>query len=71
EIQVELTHDKVDASECADCATKTGKLDKIERKIQLKGDLTEEQRNRLLEIANKCPVHRTLHSEIWEVSTLV
>ncbi|MEZ4376264.1 MAG: bifunctional alpha/beta hydrolase/OsmC family protein [Polyangiaceae bacterium] len=71
EVQVALSHDKVDASECADCATKTGKLDKIERKIQLKGDLTEEQRNRLLEIANKCPVHRTLHSEIWEVSTLV
>ncbi len=71
EIQVELTHEKVDASECPDCETKTGKIDKIERKIRLSGDLTEEQRNRLLEIANKCPVHRTLHSEIWEVSTLV
>ena len=46
-------------------------IDKIEREIRLTGDLTDEQRTRLLEIANRCPVHRTLHAEVWEVSTLV
>lgn len=71
EIQVDLRHEKVDASECADCETKTGKIDKIERKLKLSGDLSDAQRARLLEIANRCPVHRTLHSEVWEVSTLV
>lgn len=71
EVQVDLRHEKVDASECPDCETKTGKIDKIERKLKLSGDLSDEQRARLLEIANRCPVHRTLHSEVWEVSTLI
>lgn len=71
DVQVDLRHEKVDASECPDCQTKTGKIDKIEREIRLTGDLTDEQRTRLLEIANRCPVHRTLHAEVWEVSTLV
>ncbi|MCA9626243.1 MAG: alpha/beta fold hydrolase [Myxococcales bacterium] len=71
DVQVDLRHEKVDASECPDCQMKTGKIDKIEREIRLTGDLTDEQRTRLLEIANRCPVHRTLHAEVWEVSTLV
>jgi len=62
--RVTLTHDKIHASDCADCETKEGKIDRIERRIQMTGDLTAEQRQRLLEIADKCPVHRTLHSEI-------
>ncbi|MCA9580941.1 MAG: alpha/beta fold hydrolase [Myxococcales bacterium] len=63
-VEVELRHQKIHASDCHDCETKVGKVDEIERVIRLSGDLDEEQRNRLLEIANKCPVHRTLHGEI-------
>jgi uncharacterized OsmC-like protein/alpha/beta superfamily hydrolase len=62
--RVTLTHDKIHAADCADCETREGKIDRIERRIQMTGDLTAEQRARLLEIADKCPVHRTLHSEI-------
>ena len=63
-VRVRLSHRKVHAQDCADCATKEGKIDEIEREIVLEGALSEEQRARLLEIANKCPVHRTLTSEI-------
>lgn len=61
---VRLTHNKIHAADCADCETKDGKLDRIERTIELTGDLDDEQRARLLEIADKCPVHRTLESEV-------
>jgi uncharacterized OsmC-like protein len=64
------SHDKVHAENCAECETKQGKIDRIDRKIELAGDLDEAQRARLLEIVNKCPVHRTLHSELW-ISTLL
>lgn len=64
EIVARLKHQKVHANACEDCDTKSGKLDEIDREIEVKGDLSEEQRKRLLEIADKCPVHRTLHSEI-------
>jgi putative redox protein len=50
--------------DCAECETKEGKLDRIERDITLDGPLTEEQRTRLIQIAERCPVHRTLTSEI-------
>jgi putative redox protein len=63
-VTVRLRHAKVHASDCADCETKTGLLDRIERDIELHGALTDEQRARLVEIANKCPVHKTLTSEI-------
>ncbi|MBP2471208.1 putative redox protein [Crossiella equi] len=63
-VSVALRHSRVHAKDCADCETRQGKLDRIERTITLTGDLTEEQRARLLEIADRCPVHRTLHSEI-------
>ena len=63
-VRVRLSHRKVHASDCADCATKEGMLDEITREIVLEGELSEEQREKLLEIANKCPVHRTLTSEI-------
>lgn len=63
-VTVRLRHDKIHAEDCADCETKEGKLDQIERWIRLEGDLDETQREKLLEIADKCPVHRTLHSEI-------
>jgi putative redox protein len=61
---VRLVHDKIHASDCADCETKEGKIDYIERNIEIVGALDAEQRQRLLEIADKCPVHRTLQSEI-------
>ena len=64
EIVVRLTHAKIHASHCETCETAEGKVDRIEREIELIGDLTDEQRARLLEIADRCPVHRTLHSEI-------
>ena len=64
EASVHLKHDKIHASDCEHCETESGKIDRIERQIEVKGDLSEDQRQRLLEIANKCPVHRTLHSEI-------
>jgi len=59
-----LKHSRIYASDCADCETKEGMLDRIDRQIRFTGSLTEEQRQRLLEIADKCPVHRTLKSEI-------
>ncbi len=61
---VELTHAKIHAEDCAECETKEGMLSRIDRRITLQGPLTDEQRQRLLAIANKCPVHRTLTSEI-------
>jgi putative redox protein len=63
-VSVHLTHDKIHAVDCEHCETKEGKIDRIERAVTLEGDLSAEQRAKLLEIADKCPVHRTLHSEI-------
>jgi uncharacterized OsmC-like protein/alpha-beta hydrolase superfamily lysophospholipase len=61
---VRLRHQKIYAKDCAECETKEGKIDHIDRAITFEGDLTAEQRKRLIEIADKCPVHRTLESEI-------
>ncbi len=69
-VDVILRHAKLHAEDCDGCETKEGKIDRIDREIILEGDLDEEQRAKLLEIANKCPVHRTLHSEIHVVSAL-
>ena len=63
-VSVVLKHSKIHAEACADCETKEGKIDEISRTITLTGDLSEEQRAKLLEIADKCPVHRTLESEV-------
>ncbi len=63
-VQVRLRHSRIYASDCAECETKEGMLDHIERVISLEGELDDKQRARLLEIADKCPVHRTLKSEI-------
>ena len=63
-VTVRLRHSKIHAADCASCETKEGKLDHIETEVELVGALSEEQRVRLLAIANKCPVHRTLTSEI-------
>ena len=61
---VELSHDRVHAADCATCETKQGKIDRIGRVLEVEGDLDDSARAKLLEIANKCPVHRTLESEI-------
>ncbi len=63
-VSVHLTHDKIHAADCENCETKEGKIDRIEREITLEGALSAEQRAKLMEIADKCPVHRTLHGEI-------
>jgi len=63
-VRVRLKHDKIYAADCASCETKEGKVDRIERSIELDGPLSDEQRARLLEIADRCPVHRTLVTEI-------
>src|SRR4029077_18533834 len=61
---VTLRHSKIHAQDCAECETKQGLLDQIERVIAMEGALDADQRNKLMEIADKCPVHRTLTSEI-------
>jgi putative redox protein len=68
DVTVRLRHSRVHAADCADCETKEGMLDRIERDIHLTGTLTQDQREKLLEISNRCPVHRTLTSEI-EIQT--
>ncbi len=69
-VVVRLRHDKVHAEDCAECETKDGKIDRIDRVIELTGDLDDATRQRLLEIADKCPVHRTLESENLIVTEL-
>jgi putative redox protein len=61
---VRLRHSRIYAADCAECETKESMIERIERVITLEGDLSPEDRKRLLEIADKCPVHRTLTSEI-------
>jgi uncharacterized OsmC-like protein/fermentation-respiration switch protein FrsA (DUF1100 family) len=63
-VTVALTHDRIHAADCAECETKEGMIDRIERAITLRGALDAVQRQRLMEIADKCPVHRTLTSEV-------
>ena len=69
-VRVDLRHEKVHATDCAECETKEGKVDRIERIVTLEGGLDDAQRQRLLEIANRCPVHRTLHAEVWIPTSL-
>jgi len=71
QVAVKLSHKKIHADDCADCETESGKIDLIEKEIEVKGDFDEATRNRLLEIAGRCPVHRTLHSEVKINSKLV
>jgi putative redox protein len=70
-VTVRLRHSRIHAEDCAECETGQGMLDRIESEITVAGELTDEQRTRLLEIAEKCPVHRTLTSEINIRTTLV
>lgn len=63
-VTVTLKHEKVHAADCQDCETREGHIDRIERVIRLDGELNADERAKLLDIANKCPVHRTLHAEV-------
>jgi len=63
-VTVRLRHSRIHAEDCRDCETKEGLIDQIDRVIELSGNLDEDQKQRLLEIAERCPVHRTLKSEI-------
>ncbi len=59
-----LSHEKIHAQDCLGCETETGRIDRIEKEIELTGNLTPEQEKRLFEISDRCPVHRTLNSEV-------
>jgi putative redox protein len=61
---VRVMHDKIHAEDCEDCESGSGKIDEFRRTIALEGELTDAQRKRMLEIADRCPVHRSLHGEI-------
>src|SRR6476620_3809653 len=63
-VTVRLRHARIHAADCSECETREGMIDRIELDLDLAGPLTEAQRARLLEIAGRCPVHRTLTSEI-------
>lgn len=69
-ITVRLKHEKIHAEDCVECTDGSSKIDFIEREIELEGDLEQPVRERLLEIANRCPVHRTLESRIRVASKL-
>jgi uncharacterized OsmC-like protein/alpha/beta superfamily hydrolase len=64
EIAVEVHHDRVHAEDCTDCETRSGKVDRFRRSLRITGELDADQRTRLAEIADKCPVHRTLSAEV-------
>ena len=70
-VAVTLRHAKIHAEDCAECETKEGMIDRIEREIELAGPLDDASRQRLLEIADRCPVHRTLESEVRVVTRLL
>ena len=70
-VTVRLSQDRIHAKDCEECETEEGRIDRIEREIELAGPLDEEQRRRLLEIADMCPVHRTLKTEVLVENTLV
>jgi uncharacterized OsmC-like protein/alpha/beta superfamily hydrolase len=69
-VVVRLQHEKVHAADCSECESKEGKIDQIDREIEVIGPLDADQRQRLLEIADRCPVHRTLHGKIVVKSRL-
>lgn len=69
-VRVSLRHSRIHAEDCADCETTKGLIDHIDRVVELTGDLDDEQRQRLLNIAERCPVHQTLTSEIHTATSL-
>ena len=70
-VTVRLSQDRIHAKDCEECETEKGRIDRIGREIELVGPLDEKQRRRLLEIADMCPVHRTLEREVLVENRLV
>ena len=70
-VTVRLSQDRIHAKDCEECETEEGRIDRIGREIELVGTLDEGQRRRLLEVADMCPVHRTLKAEVLVESSLV
>lgn len=70
-VTVTVEHEKIHASDCAECESEGGKVDVFRRSLAVEGRLTEEQQQRLLEIADKCPVHKTLHGDVKVTTELV
>ncbi len=64
DVRVKLSQQRLHANDCEDCDTQEGYIHEITREITIKGNFTDEQRRKFLEIADKCPVHRTLESEV-------
>jgi putative redox protein len=69
-IRVTLRHSRIHANDCVDCETSTGLVDHIDRDVELSGDLDDSQMQRLLHIAERCPVHQTLTSEVRVATSL-
>ncbi len=69
QVRVTLRHSRIHAKDCADCETDKGMLDQIDREIELIGDLDDTQRQRLMDIAERCPVHQTLTSQVHITTT--
>ena len=69
-VRVTLRHSRIHAKDCADCETRTGWIDHIDRDIELSGELDDSQRQRLLDIGETCPVHHTLTSEVRIATSL-
>jgi uncharacterized OsmC-like protein/alpha/beta superfamily hydrolase len=70
-VEVTLSHSRIHADDCDECESSDGFIDRIDKFIKLEGDLTDEEKQKLLKIADKCPVHKTLHNEILIDSKLV
>ena len=70
-VEVHTSYDKKHAIDCEDCEADSAKIDTFEREVKLTGDLDEKQMARILQIADKCPVHKTLHSETQVITKLV
>jgi len=70
-VEVSVRHDRIHAADCEVCNKKSGKIDRFSRDISLQGNLDDEQRQLLLKIADRCPVHRSLENEITIASKLV
>ena len=70
-VEVHTSYDKVHATDCENCETSDAKIDTFFREIKLVGNLDEKQKNRIIQIADKCPVHKTLHSSVQVVNTLL
>jgi putative redox protein len=62
-VSIELDHQRTYRNDCVDCSEEERRLETISRRITIRGDISEEQKKRLLEIANKCPVHRTIQAK--------